>query len=401
MCRRGLAVALLCAALAPCASAGPLPLTTRLANALAVRGAPAESSAAVAVDLLNGRTIFARNPDLPLAPASNEKLFVTYAALVTLGPTYRFRTQLLGDGYQRDGVWHGDLVLKGFGDPTLTSAGLAELVAQLKRQGIRHVTGRVLGDESWFDRRRTAPGWKSSFYLWESPPLSALIVDGDVYQQHLAIHPALAAAGTLRRLLRTHHVTAGPVGVGRAATGATVLGTIQSEPLSRIVQTMDLTSDNLTAELLVKELGAEGGDGGTTAAGLAVTIRDLAAAGVPLTGVRLYDGSGLSEDDRTTVRALAALLLGIWRNQELHNIVLRSLPVAGVSGTLKDRFETGPAHGMVRAKTGTTDIATALSGYVRTQYAFSVLHNGDPVSWIASRTAQDRFVTALARNPRP
>jgi D-alanyl-D-alanine carboxypeptidase/D-alanyl-D-alanine-endopeptidase (penicillin-binding protein 4) len=177
----------------------------------------------------------------------------------------------------------------------------------------------------------------------------------------------------------------------------TVLAEIQSEPLARIVQAMDLSSDNMTAELLAKELGAEAGEGGTTAAGLAVTIRDLAAAGVPLTGVRLYDGSGLSEEDRTTARALGALLLGIWRSPELRDTVFRALPVAGVSGTLKDRLETGPARGVVHAKTGTTDIATALSGYVRTEYAFAVLHNGDPVSWTASREAQDRFVTALAR----
>lgn len=397
--RRGLAVALICASLAPCAGAASLPLTARLANALAVRGAPARSSGAVAVDLLSGKTIFARNADLPLAPASNEKLFVTYAALVSLGPTYRFRTQLLGNGYQRDGVWHGSLILKGFGDPTLTSAGLTRLVAQLKQQGIDRVTGRVLGDESWFDTRRTAPGWKPSFYLWESPPLSALVVDGDVYQQHLALRPALAAAGKLRRLLRLRHIASGPVGVGRAARGGTVLGEIESEPLAQIVRTMDLSSDNMTAELLVKELGAEAGEGGTTAGGLVVTIRDLAAAGVPLTGVHLDDGSGLSEEDRATVRAISALLLGIWRSPELRDIVFRALPVAGVSGTLKDRLDTGPARGVVHAKTGTTDIATALSGYVRTEYAFAVLHNGDPVSWTASREAQDRFVTALARTP--
>ncbi len=70
-----------------------------------------------------------------------------------------------------------------------------------------------------------------------------------------------------------------------------------------------------------------------------------------------------------------------------------------MSGTLQDRLDRRPTRGAVRAKTGTTDLATALSGYVRRQYAFAVLDNGYPVSFAASREAQDRFVTALAATP--
>ncbi len=398
--RLGLAACLLLVLLPPCAlAASRLPLTARLASALAVPGAPARSSGAVAVDLLTGKTLFARNPDLPLAPASNEKLLVTYGALVALGPTYRFRTEVLGSGNLSGGVWHGDIVLKGFGDPTLTSAGLKRLVAQLKRRGIERVTGRVVGDESWFDTIRTAPGWKPSFYLWESPPLSALVVNGDVYEKHLALRPAVAAAGVFRKLLRLGGVVAGRVVLGKADPRATVLATIESRPLTAIVRDMDLSSDNFTAELLVKEIGAEAGEGGTTAGGLAVVMRDLGAAGIPLQGVRMADGSGLSLDDRVTARALTALLVAIWRNPQVREAVWRALPVAGINGTLQDRLDSRPTRGAVRAKTGTTDLATALSGYVRRQYAFSVLDNGYPVSFAASREAQDRFATALAATP--
>jgi serine-type D-Ala-D-Ala carboxypeptidase/endopeptidase (penicillin-binding protein 4) len=397
--RRGLVVAALVLLLAPCAGASSLPLTRRLANALAVPGAPAAASGAVAVDLASGGTVFARNPDLPLVPASNEKLPVTYAALVSLGPAYRFHTDVLGTGELTGGVWHGNLILKGFGDPTLTSLQLRRLVAQLRRLGVRQITGRILGDESWFDTERTAPGWKSSFYLVESPPLSALVVDGDVYQHHLALRPALAAAGRFRFLLRRAGIACGPAGLGRAPGGAQLLASVESQPLASIVKMMDLTSDNFAAELLVKEIGAERGDGGTTASGLAVVERDLAAASVPLQGVHLADGSGLSREDRITARALSALLLAIWRSPELRGPVWRALPVAGISGTLQDRLDSGPARGVVHAKTGTTDLATALSGYVRTRYAFAVLDNGDPVSWTATRKAQDRFASALAAPP--
>ncbi|HEY5296125.1 MAG TPA: D-alanyl-D-alanine carboxypeptidase/D-alanyl-D-alanine-endopeptidase [Gaiellaceae bacterium] len=380
---------------APAAGAA-VPLPTRLAQALAVPGSRPASSGAIAVDLATGKPLFVRNPDAPLVPASNEKLTVTFAALVELGPTYRFLTQVLATGSQDGAVWHGDLFLKGFGDPTLSSLQLERLAAQLKRQGIRRVEGRVLGDESWFDGRRTAPDWKPSFYLVECPALSALSVDHGVYQGREALRPALAAAGRFRQLLRKRGITTGAVGVGKAPTTTITLAEVQSAPLRDVLEEMDRASDNFSAELLVKELGAEVGDGGTTAAGLAIVRRDLAAAGVPLAGVRLYDGSGLSLGDRLTPRALAALLVAAWDDPALHDSFWRALPVAGVNGTLEDRMERAPARGAVHAKTGTTDQASALAGYVRDRYAFAVLQNGEPVATQPARKAQDRFATALA-----
>ena len=108
--------------LAPAASTANVPLPTRLTQALAVPNVSARTEGVVVVDLDSGKTVFARNPDLPLAPASNEKLALTYAALKELGPDYEFRTEVLGDGWQDGAIWHGSLVLKGFGDPTLVVA---------------------------------------------------------------------------------------------------------------------------------------------------------------------------------------------------------------------------------------------------------------------------------------
>jgi serine-type D-Ala-D-Ala carboxypeptidase/endopeptidase (penicillin-binding protein 4) len=71
--------------------------------------------------------------------------------------------------------------------------------------------------------------------------------------------------------------------------------------------------------------------------------------------------------------------------------------VAGVSGTLSDRMRRPPARGNVVAKTGTTSLASALSGFVRRRYIFSVLQNGSPVSPYWARRAQDRFATVLAQ----
>jgi D-alanyl-D-alanine carboxypeptidase/D-alanyl-D-alanine-endopeptidase (penicillin-binding protein 4) len=392
--RRAIAAILLGLAIVPVARAVPLP--TRLAQALAVPGNSPAASGVVALQLPSGAAVFERNPDASLIPASNEKLAVTYAALVELGPTYRFRTEVLSTGLQDGRVWRGNVYLKGFGDPTLTSLQLVRLAAQLKRAGILRIDGRVLGDESWFDRRRTAPGWKSSFYLFESPPLSALSVDHGLYDRHIALHPALAAAARFRQILRERGIASGAVGVGEAPSGAPALAKVESRRLSEVLQDLDRESDNFQAELLLKELGAESGAGGTTAAGAVVVTRDLAAAGVPLAGVRIVDGSGLSLDDRMTPRALAALLRLAWSNLELRQSFMRALPVAGVNGTLQHRMERAPARGVVRAKTGTTNRASSLSGYVGNRYVFSILQNGFPVSPWAAREAQDRFATALA-----
>lgn len=387
--------------LAPAASTASVtvkvPLPTRLTQALAVPNVSARTEGVMVVDLDSGRPVFARNPDLPLVPASNEKLALTYAALKELGPDYEFRTEVLGAGWQDGAIWHGSLVLKGLGDPTLSSLGLKRLAAQLAKAGIRQVTGRLLADESWFDTLRTAPGWKPSFFLEECPPLSALVADGDLVGNRFALSPAISAAAKFRRALRARGITTGPISLGIAPAGASPLAQVASKPLSEILTEMDHNSDNYVAELLLKHLGAEVGGAGTTAAGDAVVIRSLAAGGVPLTGVQIVDGSGLSQDDRLTARAVASLLLLGWRDLDMHNVLWNALPIAGESGTLQHRLLDGPAHGAVRAKTGTTDLASALSGYASDRFAFSILQNGEPVSFYYARLAQDRVAQALAR----
>jgi serine-type D-Ala-D-Ala carboxypeptidase/endopeptidase (penicillin-binding protein 4) len=396
---RGPAVAFACACLLlPVAAGARAPsVDGRLARALQVPGVSAASSGAIAVDLRTGAALFARNADLPLEPASNEKLGITYAALQTLGPGYRFRTQVLGEGHRAGHVWQGSLVLKGYGDPTLSSADLLALAHTLRARGIRSVTGFVIGDASWFDDRVGVTGWRPSFVGIESPLLSALEVDDGWNGHRQAQNPPLAAAAALDQLLKAQGIHARSARVGTANPNAVVLASVESPPLAEVIEHMDRDSDNFEAEMLLKELGAETVGIGSSAAGAEVVRRDLVEAGIPMAGVRIVDGSGLSRADRATPRELAALLVAIWRDPSMRAIVWAGLPLAGATGTLEYRLESGPAHRRVRAKTGTTDISSALSGYVRRDIAFAVVENGDPVNWDAARKAQDRFVQALAR----
>ena len=373
------------------------PLGARLAKALRVPHVSRSRSAALAVDLTTGQPLYAQNDALPLAPASNEKLAVTYATLTALGPSFRLETRVDEDGEREGTTLHGDLYLVGGGDPTLSSANLQVLAAAVRAAGIGRVDGRVLGDESLFDTRRTCAGWKASFYIEESAPLSALVVDGDHYLGHVSRDPALTAALLFRDALRKAGVRVlGQVGIGTSPTAALPVASVHSAPLARIVEDMDLQSDNFTAELLLKQLGLLQSAPATTSAGAQTVMRLLGADGIPLGGVRIVDGSGLSQLDRLTTDALVTIIRTMWNDPQLKPILLRALPVAGMTGTLHYRMRTPPLRGNVRAKTGTTDDASALTGFVRDRYAFSIVQNGHPLAYWWARVAQDRFAKILA-----
>ena len=390
-----LAVAVLLAGAAAEASAQTLP--KRLESALGSSGVAWRSTGVLAVSLPEGKLVYGRGLDRSLLPASNEKLPVAVAALQELGPNYRIPTRVYGEGRLDGSVWRGRLVLKGYGDPTLAPDDFVALARELAGRGIEAVSGGVVGDESYFDRRRTAPGWRPSFYKRECPPLSALIVGRAEVRGRTVDNPALAAAQAFRRALVAQGIRVmGGASVGVASAKAAPLADVFSPRITRIVTRMATESDNFYAEMLLKKVGARELGKGTTPAGASVVRRVLDERGVPLRGVRIVDGSGLSLRDRLTARALVALLVSVWNDAAVAAHVTPSLPLAGVSGTLRTRMRSGPAYRAVRAKTGTTRNASALSGYVKARYAFAILQNGNPISSASARRGQDRFAQVLA-----
>ena len=293
------------------------------------------------LNLKTGKLVFQRNAQNALQPASNQKLAVTLAALDELGPRFRIPTRVYGEGNQDGATWRGRLVVKGYGDPTLSREDLKKLVREVKSRGIRRVTGRIVADESFFDTRRTAPGWKPSYYKEECPPLTALIVARGVKSGRVVTDPALMTAKAFRTALETAGVDV-MRGVTKAAVKPTAarLADVYSPPIMGLVKRMNLVSDNFIAEMLLKELGARSGSAGSTAAGAFVARRVLKERSVPLDGVRLRDGSGLSRFNRWTARGLAVLLRSAWSDAAISPMFVDSLPVAGRTGTLADRMES-------------------------------------------------------------
>lgn len=142
----------------------------------------------LAISLASGDTLVAVEADQPLAPASNQKVVTSAAALHHLGPEYRFSTYLLADGPVRDGVLHGDLILFGTGDPTFgdppqrgAGAAFPAFLAALREMGIEEVRGDVVGDESYFEGPFRRPAWNpGGLNDWYAARVSALTFNENV-----------------------------------------------------------------------------------------------------------------------------------------------------------------------------------------------------------------------------
>jgi D-alanyl-D-alanine carboxypeptidase/D-alanyl-D-alanine-endopeptidase (penicillin-binding protein 4) len=378
-------------------AAEPSDLGAELGRALRAPGLDPGHAAAIAVDLRTGETVYSSNARLSLLPASTEKLPVSFSALRVLGPRYRFRTEVVGVGSRSGRIWNGNLWLVGYGDPTLGRADLDRLARKFAATGIRRIAGRVLGDDTHFDARRDGLGWKPSYLGIESRPIAALSVAG---AKLIGVNgSAIAAARAyVDALARRGIAVSGRAGARRAPANAITIAFDLSEPLSTVLRLVNGESDNFASEMLLKELGATAAPRGSSTAGARVVRATLSAANVPLAGVRIADGSGLSRFDRLTVGALAAILRAGAADPAIRDAFVTSLAVAGISGTLERRLDVRPTRGRVIAKTGTTFRASALAGFVRRRYVFAILHNGSPVPYWTARAAQDRFVTVLARS---
>lgn len=192
-----------------------------------------------------GDTLYSLSPDLPLAPASNMKIFSTAAALHYLGPDFRFTTPLLMDGQVLEGTLHGDLVLRGSGDPSISGRMLEDalapfdaMAARLEEMGIRRITGDVVGDDGWFDREWLAPAWEEDDRMsWYAAPVGALMFAENMVRVRVAPgarigDPArLETVPATRGLAMRNEVVTVARGLGRvrfehAPDGIVVRGTI-------------------------------------------------------------------------------------------------------------------------------------------------------------------------------
>lgn len=330
-----------------------------------------EVSAAVWVDGYGLAGSF--DGDRELFPASNQKLFTAAGAYEILHPEHRFITEVLAAD--------GHLYLRAGGDPSLTSAQLAN-AAGLTAGSVAVVEGDIVLDVSHFGADRMAPGWQD----WQMPtyvgPLSAFMVDDNRWTKdpNFLQRPDRVNASRFASQLRAAGVRFdGEVRLGSIPTGAVRVASIESPTVDQLVREMMLSSDNQIAEALIREGSAVNGTGGSTAAGTEL-IRDVLAEGGLSPGGQDADGSGLSRGNLRSANQWVELL--VWaQDRPWFDRFYEALPVAGRSGTLGGRLTNTATAGNVRAKTGTIIGGRALSGYLTLasgeRAAFSIVVNGD------------------------
>lgn len=397
---------------APAAALGRSPQQALTSALNAGVNAAGSSSGAYVVDLNTGSALYAYKPNVGRLPASVEKLYTTSTALLRLGPNAALTTRVLGVGsLDGTGTWHGTLYLKGGGDPTFgwnafdhsnygTGATIEGLVRSLRASGVKALQGRIVGDGSYFDTRRGTPatGFAPSIFVEGvldglSFDRGWLTSDGTVFQSRPTLYAAqqFAAALSGAGVKLPRNV---PISAGAAPASATQIAAVHSPTIGRLIGLTNTPSDNYFAETLLKDIGAELGDAGTTAAGAGVVRSEVASAfGI---SPRLNDGSGLSYYDSTSPHQVVTLLEHLAQNGTFTS----SLAIAGKTGTLQPVDPNTIARGRCRGKTGTLAAVANTVGYCQARdghtLAFAFLVNGNGATDYVHNVVEANMMTALA-----
>jgi D-alanyl-D-alanine carboxypeptidase/D-alanyl-D-alanine-endopeptidase (penicillin-binding protein 4) len=365
------------------------------------------------MNLRTGKNVCTLNSVSRRSLASNNKLFTIATTLDRLGRDQRLQTRVLAGGKIDKGVLKGNLYLKGAGDPSFGTSRFVDtwfggqgseiekLALKVRQSGIKRVTGRLFYDDSVFDRVRGVAdsGYATSPWIG---PLSGLSFNEGFTSPSLSRFsndPARLAARTLVRAMRARGVKM-KVAYSPRTTPTRLLKRVVAREVSPDMAWMAratlLDSNNFFAETLLKVLGASILKSGTTANGVKVVRRTMAALKV---NVWPIDGSGLTYGNRSTAHDVVKLLYKA-RSEPWGKALLDGMPTAGVDGTLADRMRGSAAQGNCHAKTGTLTGVSALSGYCFNQsgrkFAFSILMN-DVSNLDRAHNGQDRIAALIAR----
>jgi D-alanyl-D-alanine carboxypeptidase/D-alanyl-D-alanine-endopeptidase (penicillin-binding protein 4) len=331
-------------------------------------------------DAMTGKELWQLADDVPLVPASTNKVLTAAAALLTLDRQARLSTRVLAGTQNAQPGGPGVIVLVGAGDPTLSaappdqptwyrgSARISDLVEQVRRSGVTPTAVQV--DTSLFSGPTMAQGWDpADVDNGDIAPIESVMIDAGRIQpttvnSRRSKTPALDAG---RELAKALGLDPGAVMIAKAPSGARQLAVVQSAPLVQRLSLMMDHSDNVMAECIGREVAAAINRPLSFAGAVDAVTNRLSNAHIDTTGATLMDSSGLSAEDRLTAKTLdGTAQAAAGPDQPSLRALLDLLPIAGGSGTLADRFldpasNRGPA-GWLRAKTGSLTAVNSLVG---------------------------------------
>ncbi|NRB08782.1 MAG: D-alanyl-D-alanine carboxypeptidase/D-alanyl-D-alanine-endopeptidase [Richelia sp.] len=408
--------------------------------------------------------LYTLNAEKYFVPASNTKLLTTAAALQALGADYRIRTSIYqdGEGIFRV-VGRGDPSLKDTQLQNLAQQLRQKGIRQIKQliaddsyfQGNAihpswmwedmqyyygtSVNSLIVNENAAIVRLFPQTVGKPLQIRWDNPTEAyrwrvenntttvekgrsgfvevtrdlkgpILKIDGQLAANARPDKTAIAVLDPIEHFTRhlRFNLAKSGISVARVFTASpsnnnSEVAAVESPPLSKLLVETNINSNNLFAEALLKTLGSQSqkkNQQDTTKLGLEVLQTTLNTLGVNPESYKVVDGSGLSRKNLISPEALVQTLQGMVQSPQF-KVFRESLPVAGVSGTLRRRFKDTSAQGFVQAKTGTMTGVVTLSGYVNPpQYekvTFSIMANQTGKIASVMRKAVDDIVVLLSQ----
>lgn len=340
-------------------------------------------------DLTADTLVFTHNEQQCMRPASNEKLMTAITALNDLGVLYEYRTRLYTTSIpaDSDSIFTGHIYIRAGYDPLLDGDDLRAFAQSLKEHRIFRLQQPIVLDLSMKDDKRLGWGW-----CWdddEVPTTPLLYRNDDKFTDNL------------RRIFREEGIDwDGTVTEDTTPNTATLLLT-RTHNIDQVLLPMMKKSNNSMAESLFYQLAAQKGKSRAgrkqAVAHYNTLIRHI---GLDPTHYQIADGSGLSLYNYLSPELLGRMLRYAYNNDDIYRHLLPFLPIAGEDGTLRKRMRGSAAQGNVRAKTGTVEGVSTLSGYLTTAtgnlLCFSIMNQGIRHT-STGRNFQDRVCKALCK----
>lgn len=399
--------------LVPLSDAAAVPTTNGMTAALAkaVSDPNLGNLTGRVTDAQTGQQIWEQRAEMPMQPASTNKVLTAAAALLTLDRNARVTTTVQAADQTR---MPGTVVLVGGGDPTLSAAPpreqtwyrgaarISDLADQVRKSGVTATAVQV--DTSLFSGPDMAPGWDpEDIGGGDIAPIQSVMLDAGRIQpttieSRRSVTPALDAGRALAMALGVDpaRVTFAP-----GPADGRQLASVQSAPLMERLLEMMNSSDNVMAETIAREVAKATGRPLSFAGGVDAVLGKLAAEKIDVTGASLVDASGLSVADLLTAKTLDEVVnAAAGPDHPALRPLVDLLPVAGGSGTLSNRFfdtdVTKSPTGWLRAKTGSLTKTNALAGIVTDTggrvLSFAFISNN---AGISGRTAIDALAGVL------